>query len=95
MKVLGNNIHAAPVKIDYIGAVVIPEAVSIRQNYSLWTCLQSGPGRVNRKGMLIPTEVEPGDRMVCQFQHNGSAELPDGTAIINEEQVLAVIPRMS
>ncbi len=91
MKILGNNIHAAPVRIDYVGAVVLPETVSIRQNYSLWTCLQSGPGRVNGRGMLIPTEVQPGDRLVCQFNHDGSSQLADGTAIISEDQVLAII----
>jgi len=93
MRLLSDHIHAAPVPIPYVGRVLLPDSVSLRQNYSLWTVLQVGPGRVNHKGVRIPMEVAVGDRLICQFHHDHSDRLSDGTAILGREAVLALIPK--
>ncbi len=95
MKVLGDRIHAEPVRIKYPGLVAIPDSVTLRQNYSLWTALQVGPGRVNKSGIATPIDIKPGDRLICQFSSHGTAhDFPDGTAILDSDHVLAVIPKL-
>ena len=93
MRILGDNIHAAPVHVHKVGLVHLPGGVIIRQNYSLWTALQVGPGRVNAKGVRMPMEVQAGDRLICQFHHDQSDKLADGTVILSQKAVLAVIPK--
>lgn len=96
MKILGNRIHAAPVILEHIGGIVIPESLKQAHigNYKLWRVLQTGPGRLTRKGVCVPIECSPGDRLVTVTGHTGPHELPDGTAIISWDEVLAVIPRL-
>lgn len=93
MKLTGDHIHARPVNLEYSGRIALPDSVTLRQNYSLWTALEVGPGRINSKGVLLPMEVSAGDRLICQFNHDLSDRLPDGTVILNQKAVLAVIPK--
>lgn len=57
--------------------------------------LAVGPGRRNRKGRVLPLECQPGDRVICESFTKGVIELKDGTCILSDDMVLAVIPRQS
>jgi len=57
-----------------------------------WRVLNVGPGRRTKKGVLIPMEVNPGDRVLTHSYTEGPTPLKDGTSIINSEQVIAVLP---
>lgn len=93
MKLLSHHIHAAPVEVRHIGGIHLPESVRQIQTYRLWTVLQTGPGRLTRKGVRIPVECEAGDRLVTQHNFAAPHELSDGTVILTPDQVLAVIPQ--
>ena len=94
MKLIGPRILCRPINPDRIGAIVLPESVKAIQNYRLWTVLAVGPGRITRKGVAIPLECAVGDRVVTTHYHAAPVELPDGTAILTEDQILAVIPTL-
>lgn len=91
MTLLRDLIHAAPVRPDRIGIIHIPESVNANSGYQLWRVLQTGPGRVTRKGVRIPCECSPGDRIVTVSHVSGPIELPDGSSLLTEDQVIAVI----
>lgn len=55
--------------------------------------LAVGPGRVNSRGVRIPIECEPGDRLIIHSYTSGPQPLPDGNLLITDDQILAVIPK--
>jgi co-chaperonin GroES (HSP10) len=55
--------------------------------------LAVGPGRRNRKGVVAPIEAKPGDRCIIHSYTTGPQPLPDGSLIITDDQILAVIPQ--
>lgn len=55
--------------------------------------LAVGPGRVNRKGLLIPVEAEPGDRVICHSYTSGPIDLGGERHLIKADQILAVLPK--
>ena len=52
-----------------------------------------GPGKKNKKGVLIPIECEPGDRAIIHSYTSGPQPLPNGDMIITDDLILAVIPK--
>mgnify|MGYP001595801327 CR=1 FL=1 len=52
-----------------------------------------GPGRRNRNGDTVPVEFVPGDRVICHSYTTGTHPLPDGTMVITDDMVIAVIPK--
>lgn len=93
MTLLGPRILARPVIPDRIGSVILPDAFKSAGlgAYRIWTVLQTGPGRVTRKGVTIPVETKPGDRIVTSTYIEGTHQFPDGTAILEQDQVLMII----
>lgn len=92
MNLLRDLIRAAPVVPDRIGSIVIPESVQRIGSYKLWTVLQTGPGRLTKKGVRIPVECSVGDRLVTVHHSSGPVALTDGTFILSELEVVAFIP---
>ncbi len=94
MKLLGNRLLVKPVIPDRIGLIYLPETARGQGHYSLWHVLQTGPGRVTPKSVLVPVETKAGDRVITGTSHDqGQVQLEDGTSIINEEAILCVIPK--
>lgn len=60
-------------------------------NYRIWDVLQTGPGRLTSSGVRVPVEAQAGDRIVTNAHVDGTHRFPDGTAILEEEQVLMVV----
>jgi len=98
MKLLGNHLLVQRVKratATTTGGILLPPIALDDNNtggHKEYRVLQVGPGRRNRKGILLPVECSPGDRVVCQSFTNGAAELSDGRMVITDDMIIAVIP---
>ena len=57
--------------------------------------LAVGPGKRNHKGVVIPIECGPGDRILCHSYTTGVTELKDGRLVLTDDMILAVIPLQS
>lgn len=67
------------------GGIVFPQQYI--QDSMKFEVLAVGPGKVNRKGILIPPEVEPGDIVVAPLYLTHTL-LDDGTKITDTDQLL-------
>lgn len=67
------------------GGIVFPQQYI--QDSMKFEVLAVGPGKVNRKGILIPPEVEPGDIVVAPLYLTHTI-LGDGTRISDASQLL-------
>ena len=98
MKLLGNKLLVSPIStFKAPGPIVVPDSVKDHYAFAgpkLFRVLEVGTGRVNRKGIRIPIEVSPGDRVLCQSYTTGPKEFGDGRLIITDDQILAVLPRI-
>lgn len=98
MKLLGNRVRVERIKAtqaSYGGKIVLPQIALDDINTGgpkEYRVLEVGPGKNNRKGVLIPIECAPGDKVICHSYTTGSIDLPDGSSIITDDQILAVIP---
>lgn len=55
--------------------------------------LAVGPGRTTRKGVFIPSEISPGDKLIVYSPTTGPTLLDNGKFLIRDlSMVLAVIP---
>jgi chaperonin GroES len=52
-----------------------------------------GPGKRNHKGVLIPMECQPGDKVIVQSYTHGGVEVEGGGFVITDDMVLLVIPK--
>ena len=93
MRLLGNRLLVKEVlpgeKTD--GGIFIPEQSRAAGQFGpskLWDVIQVGPGR---KGIAL--EPLPGDRVITFSYTSGALPLDDGTAIISEDLILAIIPK--
>lgn len=95
MKLLRNHIHVAPIVVQRIASIELPAFMTeyTFDTYRLYRVLQVGPGRTTRKGVKIPIECEPGDRVICHSHTTGPMQMEDGTMLITDDQVLAVLPK--
>lgn len=95
MKLLSNHIHIKSIPAKQIGTIHLMKDLNEDLNYGgvkVFRVLAVGPGRVNRKGHIIPVECAPGDRVMCHSYFTGPCELQDGTQIITDDQIIAVLP---
>lgn len=97
MRLLRNHLHVAPIVVDKIGSILLPESLKAAHfdTYRLYRVLQVGPGRITRKGVRIPIECQPGDRVICHSHTTGPIKMEDGTMLITDDQILAVLPKPS
>ncbi len=99
MKLLGNRAHVQRIKhlqAVSAGGIHMPDIVLDDNNTGgpkEYRVLAVGPGRRNRKGDTVPVDFSPGDRVICHSYFKGAAELPDGTFVITDDMVIAVLPK--
>lgn len=99
MRILGNRLLVKEVlpgeKTD--GGIVIPEQARAAGKFGpskLWDVLQVGFPRADAEGKAGPAlEAQPGDRVITFSYTSGALLLDDGTAIISEDLILAIIPK--
>jgi co-chaperonin GroES (HSP10) len=92
MKLLGNRLHVKPVASQdrTLSGLFLPQGSGDELNLGSVKCFDVlGVG----SGSKYPVEALTGDRVLCQSYTHGPLPLPDGTAIIDENLVLAIIPR--
>lgn len=101
MKLLSNHILVEHVShpIKTAGGILFPESMR-DENHGIgpfeMLVIAVGPGKVNKKGVLIPIECQPGDRIVTNpYTLNGVKTMDDGKKIIRfePEAILAVLPK--
>jgi co-chaperonin GroES (HSP10) len=96
MKVLGDRILAREIPYEHVGKIALPE--KSRMDFQLsrprvFRVLQVGTGRMSRKGVLLPIECDPGDRVIVHSEHEGPIEAPGGLHVIEGRTILAVLPK--
>lgn len=96
MKPIGNHLHVREEIHSAINGIHLPQKT--RMDLALgrprvFRILAKGPGKLTRKGHLIPIEAEIGDRIIVHSYTTGPVDLPDGTAIITAEEITAVMPK--
>jgi co-chaperonin GroES (HSP10) len=95
VKPIGNHLLVQEEIRDQIGGIFLPE--KSRMDLTLgrprvFRVLAVGSGRRTRKGIQIPIETKPGDRVITYSHTTGPVDLPNGHSIISEDQILAVLP---
>lgn len=97
MRLLRDNILVERVKPETNpnSTIVIPQMVLDDLNTGgpkEFRVLAVGPGRSNKKGLTVPLECVPGDRIICQSWTTGPVEASPGKFVISADMILAVIP---
>lgn len=100
MKLLGNRLLVKPVASQdkTLSGLFLPQGSEDYFNLGSVKCfdvLDVGRGKPEYFGDTVgyaSPDVQPGDRVLCQSYTHGPLPLPDGTAIIDESLVLAIIP---
>lgn len=95
IKPLSNHLLVARVVPEKIGSILMPQSFQDDNNTGgnrEVRILAVGPGRRNKKGIVIPLEAEPGDRAIINCSFSGGQPLADGTILITDDVILAVIP---
>jgi len=97
MKVLGNHllVEAIP-QTRSAGGIHFSPGYGQQENVGgpkVFRVLATGPGRPNRKGVLIPLEAEPGDRIICHSYTSGPVDVGPDRHLITSDQILAVLPK--
>lgn len=99
MRILGNRLlvkEVLPGK-KTAGGIFIPEQSREADRFGstkLWDVLQIGPGKMSGFfNIPVPMEPLPGDRVITFSHTSGALPLPDGTAIIRDDLILAIIPK--
>ncbi len=99
MKMISNRVLVQRVKAERAntdGVIILPPICMDDNNTGgpkVYRVLAVGPGRRNRRGETLPVEFSPGDRVLCQSYFTGATELKDGTFIITDDMVIAVLPK--
>lgn len=79
------------------GGIVFPDTSLDENNIGgpkLYRVVAVGPGKRTRKGLVIPSEVNVGDRVVCHNLVSNPVHLEDGTRrrFVDAKDVLMVLP---
>ena len=96
MKLLSHHLHVQSIPAKQIGSIILPKDLNEDVNHGgvkVFRVLAVGPGRRNRKGVLLPLECTPGDRVMCHSYFTGPMKLDDGSYIITDSEVIAVLPK--
>ena len=97
MRPLGNNLLVKQLPFrEPTGGITVPDAFKESLHYGdtkVFEVLSVGPGRLTGKGVRIPIEAAPGDRIVAQSHTDGTRPAGDDRIVINAETILAVIPK--
>lgn len=96
MKPTGNHLLVEEEEPQHIGGIFLTKKLKMDLMLGrprVFRVLSVGPGRTTRKGVLLPIECEPGDRIITHSHTEGPMDLKDGKHIITADQILAVMPR--
>jgi len=88
-RMIGNNVLLEPLPQAQQSPGGIHYVQTYRDDQTQWRVLSVGPGKVNKKGILIALEVKPGDRVVAPLYHD-HAVLADGRRVVDAGQIIAV-----
>lgn len=95
MKPLGKHIIVQEEVAEQIGGIFLTKKAKMDLMLGrprVFRVISVGPGRLTKKGVLIPPECRAGDRIICHSYFEGPIDLPDGRHIITQDQILAVLP---
>lgn len=97
LRLTSNHLLVEPVPRDKLGSIHLPDQLKDDHNIGgpkeYWVHLV-GPGRLTRKGVRIPVEAQPGDRVVCLSYTEGPKPFDGKAFIITEDQVLLILPKI-
>ncbi len=88
MQLLGNRVLLEPLAPALRSSGGIVYVQSYRDDQKQYKVLAVGPGRVNKKGILIPPEVQPGDHVLAELYQQHMI-LPNGNRIADASEVIA------
>lgn len=93
IRMMGNSVlvESLPQVQKSAGGVHLPQ--QYRDDQTQWRVLAVGPGRKNKKGVLVAPEVKPGDRVLAPLYHDHvilSGPFK-GQRIIDASAIIAVI----
>lgn len=60
-----------------------------KQDQQLWTVLCVGPGRLSKKGIRVPVELNSGDKVVTAGIPNTRHTWDDGVVLMDAQEILA------
>lgn len=90
IKLLGNRILVKPLKL----APKSPGGIFYVENYqddrTQYEVLAVGPGKRNKRGEVIPPEVQVGDHIFAPLWRGNEYEFEDGRLIVDADQVQMV-----
>jgi len=95
LKPLSDRIIVEPIVEEISrGGIVIPERARSEFDGTpkLFRVIAIGPGRTTRKGVLVPIECAPGDRVLCHSYEDGPQPIENGQKVIRAGQILLVFP---
>lgn len=96
MRMTGDHILCEPIAFNQVGLIHLTGKLQFSIELGkprVMRVVAQGPGKVNRKGVLIPLECEVGDRVIVHSYTEGPHDLPDGKVVITHDQVIAVLPK--
>lgn len=101
MKPVSNHLIVEWIPTLKVGAIHMPEMVNDYHNsdsVKMFKVVASGPGRTTRKGVFIPSEINPGDNVIIDSRTSGRPQEMGGNRffIKNPDQaVIAICPRQA
>lgn len=96
IKPLSNRLVVERVFQKKFGLIDVPEAFNDDNNTGgpkQVRILAVGPGRRNKKGILIPIEAQPGDHAIIYSMTSGPEPIGDKKFVITDDQIIAVLPK--
>lgn len=95
MRLTSNHLLCEPIAFNRVGLIHLTEKLKFSMELGrprVMKVLAVGPGRMTRKGVRIPIECEVGDRVIVHSYTEGALELKDGSCIITDDLIIAVLP---
>lgn len=91
----GNRVLVRPIRVQYHGLLALPQKTQM--DYFLnaprfYEVLAVGPGRKTKRGVVVPIELVPGERILCASDYEGEEDAPGGLKLVNADTVLAAFP---
>ncbi len=83
LKLIGPTLVIAPIKAQAtMGGIILPPSHRVDEPQQ-WRVLHVGPGRKNKRGVIVPLELVPGDVIVTASVFESHHEFTDGVRIVD------------
>jgi co-chaperonin GroES (HSP10) len=95
-KLLGDRIQVEPIIETMARGFHLPLTATDYYNTGgpkVFRVIRVGTGRVTKRGVTVPIECEPGDKVICYSYNAAPEKFDDKTFIVTTEQILAIIPK--